>query len=128
MLPTPAPSPAIDPCNHPPAIITKAPIRGYGTLPQPQLRRGAMVRGPSDPFGPAAMNGTPTTNLAVFIDVAIDVNGAPTSARVTEPSGDMNFDRASIDAALRSKYSPGTVKCTVVLGHYAFTETLGSFP
>ncbi len=122
MLPTPAPSPTIDPCNHPPAIIAKAPLLGYEITPQ--MRRGAVVHGASDPFGAASINGVPPTYLAVSIDVTIRLNGSTASARVVEPSGDMSFDRASIEAALRSTYSPATIKCTVVLGHYTFTETL----
>jgi outer membrane biosynthesis protein TonB len=67
-------------------------------------------------------------SLGVSIDVVIGANGAPASARVIEPSGDMGFDRASIDAALRSTYTPAKAKCAVVLGHYTFTETLGPIP
>jgi hypothetical protein len=88
------------------------------------MRRGAMTRGANDPFGAVAINGVAPTNLAVSIDVVIGVNGTPALARVIEPSGDTIFDRASIEAALRSTYSPATLKCTVVLGHYTFTETL----
>jgi TonB family protein len=123
MMPAPAPSPTVDPCNRPAAIVSKAPIRNYS--PPMQVRRGAMARGASDPYGPVSINGMAATNLAVTIDVTVDAKGLPASVRVVEPSGDMSFDRASLDAALRSTYDPAKTKCAPALGHVTFSETLG---
>ena len=126
MLPTPAPSPSIDPCNHPPAIIRKAPLRGY--TPTLQIRRPARTLGASDPFGAPSLNGNPAFNLSVTLDVQLDAKGLPTSVRVSEPSGDPGFDRVSADAAMRSTYDAAELKCVPSPGHYSFTETLGSIP
>jgi outer membrane biosynthesis protein TonB len=64
--------------------------------------------------------------LAVTLDVLIDAAGRPLVARVVTTSSDTSFDRASIDAAMRSTYSAGKTKCAFVTAHYTFDETLGA--
>ena len=94
------------------------------------MRRNAVTRGGTDPFGAPSVNGNSAASmtLIVMIDVLVDAKGTPVSIRVTEPSGDMAFDRSSVDAAVRSTYDPAKAKCVATPGHYTFTETLGPIP
>lgn len=120
MLPTPAPTPTIDPCNHPPAIVTKAPMRSYGIFPVVVIPAG---RGPgvlvSDWGQPQRLP------LTATLDVFVSTLGTPMEAIVIKSSDDSSFDRAAIDVAMRSTYTPGKTNCVAQRMHYTFVETLG---
>ena len=123
MLPTPAPSPAIDPCNHPPAIVNKAPLRNYGMFPAVMYPRQGPPVTVSDPlFGQAQPQRLP---LTVSLDVLVSTVGSPMQAIVLEPSGDPFFDQAALGVAMHSTYSPGETKCVPQRMHFTLVETLG---
>jgi outer membrane biosynthesis protein TonB len=63
--------------------------------------------------------------LSVTLDVLVSTVGSPMNALVVTTSEDTAFDRAAIDVAMRSSYSPGTAKCVPERMHYTFVETLG---
>lgn len=117
------PSPTIDPCNHPPAIVNKAPLRNYGMFPAVIYpRRGPAVTVADPLFGQAQPQRLP---LSATLDVLVSTVGSPMEAVVLEPSGDSSFDRAALDAAMRSAYSPGKTNCVLERMHFSFVETLG---
>jgi bla regulator protein blaR1 len=48
--------------------------------------------------------------------VTVDANGKPVSAKIVKPSGNAEVDRATVNAAMASAYSPEMKHCTAVAG------------
>lgn len=69
-------------------------------------------------IGQSAIAKYPNASANALVTVASD--GRPTGARIVKSSGSAQIDRATIDAAMRSKYSPAMNNCKVRVGQYLF--------
>ena len=87
--------------------------------------RAALVVRPAQPIIP---DESPSPTLfdndlrpsVVLVDVALDKAGNVRSAKITQSSGDERYDRAAIDAARNSTYSPRLEDCIAVPSTYVF--------
>jgi len=64
--------------------------------------------------------------LTATLDVMVSTVGTAMEAVVVTSSDDPAFDRAAMDAAMRSTYEPGRTNCAPARMHYTFVETLGN--
>jgi TonB family protein len=90
VVPAPIVAAASSTCSRPAMITAPA-------IPPPHLRSGKAV-----------------------VDVSVSASGTVTGTKVTQSSGDMQFDRAAMKVAQQSAYSPAMRNCRPVAGMYRF--------
>ena len=73
----------------------------------------------TDPVAPVMPHGLHVSGNTV-VDVTIDPNGHAIAAKFIHSSGVPAMDRAVVDAALKSTYSPKIVNCVPMQGSYLF--------
>jgi TonB family protein len=59
-------------------------------------------------------------HATVEVGVTVAPNGKVTRASIVHSSGNETIDRAVVEAAMHSTYSPKLVNCTPVQGSYLF--------
>lgn len=74
----------------------------------------------------AAMPNVPRVNARTTVEVAVTIapTGKPIGTSILRSSGNETIDRAVVEAALHSKYSPKLVNCAPVQGSYIFRADL----
>jgi TonB family protein len=60
--------------------------------------------------------------------VMVDADGRPTSAKIVKSSGNAVIDRATVNAAMASTYSPAVRSCKREAGMYLFQVETGPLP
>ena len=64
-------------------------------------------------------------NLSANALVTVGPDGHPISAKIVKSSGSAGVDRATVNAAMTSTYSPKTKACVPVTGEYLFNVDTG---
>jgi beta-lactamase regulating signal transducer with metallopeptidase domain len=65
-------------------------------------------------------------NLEADALVTVDVTGRPIGAKIVKSSGNTGVDRATVNAAMASTYSPEVSHCKAKVGRYLFHVETGS--
>lgn len=76
-----------------------------------------------NPVAPDIPKGDVKGAMSAEVLVTVSADGRPTNAKVVKSSGSDGMDRATVDAATKSTYSPAMKSCKAVEGTYLFRVT-----